>query len=140
MRDQEPASFAADENICGLDGGFVETVGEGSGDMLGAGHPADLAFDAHPDGAEGDAHALGIGENARPASAHLVPAKQQLPAGLHAFDGVIVGPDGFHLRNVERLEGRVETLIRSANFFFGCLLLWRGLCGHSEIRCSWFDA
>src|SRR5229473_2519934 len=136
MSDQEPASLAAYENICGLDGSLVETVRESGGDMLGAGHPANSALDADPDGAEGDAHALGIGENARPASAHLVPAKQQFPAGLHTFDRVVVRPDRFHLRDVERFEGSIETLIRGPDFLFGSLLLRRGLCGHGEVRGS----
>jgi len=135
MSDQEPARLAANEDICGLDGSFVETVGESGGDMLGAGHPANSTLDANPDGAEGDAHALGIGENARPTSAHLVPAEQQFPAGLHAFDCVVVRPDRFHLRDVERFERGIETLICGADFFFGSLLLRRGLCGHGGVRC-----
>src|SRR4029077_11126647 len=139
MSHQEPARLAANENIRGLDGSFVETIGESGGDMLGAGHPAHSALDADPDGAEGDAHALGIGKNARPASAHLVPAEQQLPTGLNAFDCVVVRPDRFHLRDVERFERSIESLIRGANFFFGSLLLRRGLCGHGEVRGSMLE-
>ena len=132
--DEEPSRVAANENICGLHGGFVEPVGKGGGDVLRAGDPPYAALQAHPYGAEGDAHALRIGENARPTSANLIPAKQQLPAGLDAFDGIIVRPDSLHLRDVERFESGIEALVRGANFFFGRLFLRCGLCGHDEVR------
>ena len=74
MSDEKPIVSRANENIGGLDDGFVETVSKRGRDVFGAGDPADIAFDADPDGAEGDANAFCIRKNASPASANFVPA------------------------------------------------------------------
>ena len=76
VSDEEPVSFAADENVRGLYDRFVETLGKGGGDARGAGDPADISFDAHPQAAQRDAHALRILEDSRPAFAHFVPAEK----------------------------------------------------------------
>ena len=47
MRDQQPACIAAQENIRGLDSGFVESIRKRGGDVLGASYPGDIAFHAH---------------------------------------------------------------------------------------------
>ena len=119
VSDEKPVVADADKNIGGLDDGFIEAVGEGGGDVFGAGHPADVALDANPDRAESDANAFRIGKNARPTAANFVPAEEELAAGLNAFDIVVVGPDSFHLGHVDRFESGVEVLVRGADALFG---------------------
>ena len=75
MSYEHPALFLEHKDVGGLDHGVVKAIGKGGGDVFGAGYPADAPFDAHPDGAEGDADALGIGENSGPASADFIPAE-----------------------------------------------------------------
>ena len=118
MRGEKPLVADADENIGGLDDRFVKAVGKGGGDVLGTGDPANVAFDANPDRAQSDANAFGVGENAGPAAANLVPAEQQFTARLNALYVVIVRPCSFHLGHVEGFEGCVETLVRRANALF----------------------
>lgn len=142
---EKPAPVAANEDVGGLDHGFVEALGEGGGNARGAGDPTDVALDADPERAESDADALGVLEYARPALADFVPTEKQLPTGLHTLDAIVVRPYSFHLRQIERLKGGVEALIRGANglFFSGRLVLrsWRGHGGEriGSVR-SWPSA
>ena len=95
---KKPLAFATDKNVRGLHDGLVETFGERGGDAGSAGDPADVAFNPNPKATERDADALGVLENPRPPLAHFVPAEQQFPSRLHAFDAIVVRPDRFHLR------------------------------------------
>jgi hypothetical protein len=131
VRGEEPLAIAANENIRGLYGGFVEAIREGRRDVLGACHPACVALDAYPNGAERNAHALGVRENSRPALAHFLPAQQKIPSRMNAFDAVVMRPDGLHLGEVERFESDVEALVREAERFFGGLPFGSGLASHS---------
>jgi hypothetical protein len=97
----------------------------------GARRPTHVALHANPFAAECHVRALGIGENAGPALAHLFPSHQQIPTRLHALNGFIVSPQGFHLSNVERFEGGVKAAISGANGRFGCDFRLNGLHRHS---------
>lgn len=119
MRHQQPGIVAADENVGRLRGGVVKSFGKRSGDVLGAGHPADVAFHANPHAAQRYPNPLGTGENSRPALAHFVPAEQQLPAWVDALDPIIVRPHVFHFRQVQRFKRGVKRRIRGAQLIVG---------------------
>ena len=128
--DQQPTLFAEDKYIGGLDHGIIETVGKGSGDVLGASDPSDVAFDSHPDRTQGDANATRVGKKSSPAVAHFFPAEQKFPAGVNALDFFVVRPYCFHLSEIERFEGGVKTRVCSLKSIFGSLFLRHGLRGH----------
>src|ERR1700722_7579785 len=76
MGNQEPVVPGAHKNVRRLYYGFVETLGESGGNVLGTGHPADIAFNPNPNRAERNAHTLGVRKNTSPAAAHFVPTEQ----------------------------------------------------------------
>lgn len=130
MSDQQPALFAEDKYVGGLDHGVIKTIGKRGGDVFGACYPTDIAFDSDPDGAKGDADAARVSEKASPAVMHFFPAKQKLPAWVDTLDFFVVRPYRFHLSEVERFEGGVKTRVCSLKSIFGSLFLRHGLRGH----------
>ena len=129
---EQPALFAKHENVGGLHHGVVKTIGERGGDVFGASDPTNVALDAHPDGAQGDANSPRVGKKPGPTVVHFFPAEQKFPAGMDALDFLIVGPHSFHLSEVERFKGSIKARIRGAESVFWCLFLLRGLGGHCE--------
>ena len=119
MRDELPFALALHKNICGLHQSIVEAVGEGAGDLLGAGDPADVAFGANPYGAERDFHAPRVRKYAHVAFAHFFPAEQQVPARMHALHPVFMGPDFLERGEIHGFEGGVETPVRVAKGLLG---------------------
>ena len=119
MRDKKPIPFAADEHIRRLQKGFVETVREGAGNVLGAGDPGDFAFHVRAHRFNRDLDSPRVGKNPLPAFADFLPADQQVPARMHALNPVFLEPHGFHAREFERLESGVEALVRGENGGFG---------------------
>jgi hypothetical protein len=132
MSYEHPAFFLKHEDVRGLNHGVVKAIGKRGGDVLGAGYPSDASFDAYPDGTESDADAARVGEKTSPAFAHFVPSKQKLPAGVDTFNFIVVGPDGFHLREVKRFECGIKPGVCGAKSVFGSLLLRRDLRRHVE--------
>ena len=129
---EHPALFLEHEDVGGLNHGIVKAIGKRGGDVLGAGYPSDAAFNAYPDGTQSDADAPRVGEEPSPALAHFFPAKQKLPAGVHAFHFIVVGPDSFHLSDVKGFESGIKPGVCSAKSIFGTWLLGRDLRGHVE--------
>lgn len=137
MGDEEPLAVAVNENINRLHGGFVEAIGECAGDAGGAGNPSDIVFDADKNSADGNADALDIFENARPAVADFVPSEQKFPSRLNALNAIIMGPDGLHFAKVQGLECRIEAVIRRANSILRGLFFANGARGHGGFgRCE----
>jgi hypothetical protein len=132
MSYEHPAFFLEHEDVRGLNHGIVKAIGKRGGDVLGAGYPSDASFDADPDGTQCDADAARVGEKTNPAFAHFVPSKQKFPAGVDALHFVVVGPDGFHLREVKRFESGIKPGVCGAKSVFGGLFLRRCLRRHGE--------
>src|ERR1700722_11393127 len=132
MGNEQPALFAMHEYIGGWHHGVVKTIGERGSDVFGARDPSNVAFDAHPDGTQGDANAARVGEKPGPAVMHFFPAEQKFPARVDTLDFFIVGPDSFHLSEVERFKGGIKARVRGTESVFWCLFLLRGLGGHCE--------
>jgi hypothetical protein len=132
MSYEHPALFLEHEDVGGLNHGIVKAIGKRGGDVFGAGYPSDTSFDAYPDGTQSDADAAGVGEEPSPALAHFVPSEQKLPAGVHAFHFIVVGPDSFHLGEVKRFESGIEPGVCGAKSIFDCWLLGRDRCRHVE--------
>ena len=130
MSHEHPAFLLEYEDVRGLDHGIVKAIGKRGGDVLGAGYPADAAFNAEPDRTESHANAPRVCEKSGPAIAHFVPSKQKLPAGMNAFHFVVVSPDSFHLSDVQRFEGGIKPCVCGTKGIFRSWLLRCDLCGH----------
>jgi hypothetical protein len=123
---EHPTLFLEHEDVRGLDHGVVKAIGKRGSHVLGASYPSDTAFDAYPDRTQCYADSAGVGEEPDPTLAHFVPSKQKFPAGMNAFHFLVVGPDGFHLSEIQRFEGGIKPGICGAKSVFGSLLWRRG--------------
>ena len=118
MCDEFPFAVALHENVCCLHQGIIEAIGEGAGDLLCAGYPADVSFRTNPDRAERHFHSPSVGENSDVTFAHFFPAEEEFPTGVDALDPVFVGPDFFERGDIHGLEGGVETAVRVSQGLF----------------------
>lgn len=115
MVNQQPALVPVHKEVRGKGLSGFHALAEAVGYILKTAHPGQNTLNSHGDEAQLNADFTSVTENALPAFGNVVPADNQAPAGVDTLDPVLVQPDFGHLREVQRFERAVKSLIHLEN-------------------------